>query len=251
MNEFEPVECEVTEEYCENDSTKQIYPNKLDLFGMDLLENPNITPKRCTDLMNYGSGDTGCLIIAEVETSFREQRDLFVRYVGDKTTLLNIGKITEANELPVVLPPTAYEGDYQVYGPNNNGWYRFNNLQGCSCKKIFESEGLFGPEYDFEIVFLTEVQSYGDLPLTGVYGEICWVIDDELYYKWDPTTLTWVDYDNFIPGYGDIEDCYSRQRSQQNEYKKQLNELMIAWRPFTWSTFHIPLYQVYKYKTND
>lgn len=251
INEFHPVECEVTEEYCENSATKQIFPYKLDMFGMDLLDDPNITPRRCVELSIYNSGYTGCEVIGEVGASFREQMNSFLRYNNDKNIFLNLGRITEANELPVVLPPTAYEGDYFYYGSNNNGWYQFNNLQGCSCKKIFESEGLVGPEYDFEIIFLPEAQSYGDLPTTGVYGEICWVIDDELYYKWDPTTITWVDYDNDIPGYGDIEECHSIQREQQNMYKIQLNELMMAWRPFTWAAFHIPLYQVYKYKTND
>jgi hypothetical protein len=50
-----------------------------------------------------------------------------------------------------------------------------------------------------------------------------------------------------IVGYPDIEDCYGTQRAQRNAYLKALNELILAWRPFTWSTFHAPLYQIFKY----
>ena len=46
-----------------------------------------------------------------------------------------------------------------------------------------------------------------------------------------------------------MEDCAFAQRNQQQDYIKALNELLLAMKPFTWATFNIPLYQIFKYKT--
>jgi hypothetical protein len=133
-------------------------------------------------------------------------------------------------------------------GPDNIDWTQFNILQGCSCKKIFADLGFVGPQYDFDVVFLPEVPTYFNLPLTGVFGQLCFVIDDDIYYKWDPTSSSWITRDTTIVGYPDIDVCDSAQREQRNLYLRNLNQLLLAWKPFTWSTFHIPLYQIYKYK---
>ncbi len=242
--EFTPISCEITEEYCETTETKVIYPNKLDFFGSDYLNNLSIIPDRCTELPNYLQCEIGDVVGSE----FRELRDAYYKYQSDYNYYIVTGRITEANNLPVVLPPTRYEGDYFNDGPDNIGWVQYNILKGCSCKKIFEEEGLVGPQYDFEINYLTEVQSYGDLPLTSSFGTFCFVIDDGEFYTWDPTTNTWVVDGTIIPGFPDANFCGATQRDQRDAYLKVLNQMTLALKPFTWASFHIPLYQIFKYK---
>ena len=242
--EFIPISCEITEEYCETTETKVIYPTKWDIFGADYLNDLDIIPSRCTELPNY----IDCNITEIVEDEFQTKLQQFKNYQAAYQITLSEGKVSEANDIPVVLPPSRFSGDSFYNGPDNVGWYQMNVIQGCSCKKIFEAEGLFGPEYDFDIVYLTEVQSYGDLPLSSTFGTYCWVIDNGEFYVWDPTSNTWVWDGTPIPGYPDYEFCAITQRQQRNSYLLALNQLMLAWRPFTWTSFHIPLYQIFKYK---
>ena len=208
------------------------------------MNDTDIIPNRCTELPNfyYDCNDPN-----DAETQFREIRNSYMKYQNSYNLLIVTGRITEAENLPVVLPPSAAELDFFYYGQNNVGWYKFNVLQGCSCKKIAADNGQFGPQYDFDIVFLPEVQSYIDLPLTGEFAQLCYVMDDEVFYTWDPNSSTWVLEGTPIVGYPDIEDCYGTQRAQRNAYLKALNELNLAWRPFTWSSFQAPLYQIFKY----
>lgn len=244
--EFIPINCEITEEYCETTDTKVIYPIKWNLFGPDYLNNSSIIPNRCSELPFFNIDD--CESMNGVETQFREQRDAYLKYINEYNIFLIVGRVSSAESLPVVLPPSRYENDFFYDGPDNVGWYKMNVIQGCSCKKIFEGEGLVGPQYDFEIVYLTEVQSYGDLPLTSNFGTFCFVIDDGIFYKWDPNTNTWIDELLPITGYPDIEECAGPQRQKRDAYLKALNQVILAWRPFTWASFHTPLYQIFKYK---
>ncbi len=243
--EFTPINCEITEEYCETEETKVIYDIKWPLFGIDLLDNLDIIPTRCQELPNYPD----CGVIESKQIEFRNARNAYLSYINNYLLALSVGRISYAQSIPVVLPPSRYEGDYFYNGPENVGWTQFKVIQGCSCKKIFEENGLVGPQYDFDIVWLTEVQSYGDLPLTGNFGEFCFVIDDGVFYKWDPNTNTWINESSPIIGYPDIEDCAAVQRAQRDYYLLSLNQLMLVWRSFTWSSFHIPLYQIFKYNS--
>ena len=242
--EFIPINCEITNEYCETTDTKLIYPNTLNLFGADYLNDTDIIPSRCTELPNFDV----CSNPIDVEGLFRDQLTQFLIYQNAYFSYMNVGRISEAENIPVVLPPSRYENDFFYDGPDNVGWYKHNIFQGCSCKKIFKDLGFVGPEYDFNVVFLPEVQSIIDLPLTGQYGQYCYVLDEAINYKWDPNTSTWVSENSPISGYPDIEDCYGPQRAQRDAYLKALNQLLLAWRPFTWATFYTPLYQVFKYK---
>ena len=246
--EFEPINCVITNEYCETTDTKVISPIQYNFFGPDYLNNTSIIPNRCTELPFYNPDDCNPEVIDGVETQFREIRDAYIKYQNEYNLSLTVGRVTYAESIPVVLPPSAAEFDFFNYGQNNIGWYKFNTLQGCSCKKIFEDMGLVGPQYDFDIIYLTEVQSYVDLPLTGEFAQLCYVMDDEEFYTWDPNSSTWVLDGVPIVGYPDIEDCALTQRAQREAYIKALNELTLAWRPFTWATFHAPLYQIFKYK---
>ena len=243
--EYIPTECEITEEYCETTDTKVIYPAKIDIFGFDFLDDVNIVPTRCVELSNYYDDcDSG-----DLDSEFREQRDARNKYGNEYYLSMNAGLITQAESIPVVLPPSMNKALNSFNkGPNNNGWKKMNVLQGCSCKKIFENNGFVGPQYDFDIVYLTEVQSYGDLPLTSNFGTSCWVIDDEIFYQWDPTSNSWINGDLTIDGYPNIDECAGPQREQRDDYLRALNELALASRPFTWSFFYLPLYQIYKYK---
>jgi hypothetical protein len=243
--EFEPINCEITNEYCETTDTKMIFPIQYNFFGADYLNDTNIIPNRCTELPNYYYD---CNDPNDAETQFREIQNGYMKYQSSYNLLLYVGRVSLANSIPVELPPSAAELDFFYYGPDNIGWNKFNILQGCSCKKIFADDGYVGPQYDFDIVFLTEVQSYGDLPLTGVFGQQCFVLDDDMFYQWNPNTNTWVSSDDAIVGYPHIEDCWAPQRVRRDAYLKALNELNLAWRPFTWATFHAPLYQIFKYK---
>jgi hypothetical protein len=245
--EFIPINCEITNEYCETTDTKVISPITWNYFGADYLSDSDFIPSRCTELPFYNPNDCQG-VIPGVEQQFQQIRMAYLKYQNEYNGYLTYGLITAAENLTVVLPPSAEEFDFYDYGQNNIGWYKFNVLQGCSCKKIFADEGLIGPQYDFDIVYLTEVQSYGDLPLTSNFGTFCFVIDDNLFYQWDPNTNTWTPYGTVIIGYPDIEDCDFAQRSQSQAYFKALNELLLAWKPFTWATFHAPLYQIFKYK---
>ena len=242
--EFEPINCEITNEYCETTDTKVIYPITWNLFGADYLNDTNVIPNRCTELPNfyYDCNDPN-----DAETQFQEIRNAYMKYQNTYNLLIVQGRITEAENLPVVLPPSAAELDFFNYGPDNVGWNKFNVLQGCSCKKIAADNGQYGPQYDFVIVYLTEVQSYGDLPLTSNFATFCFVIDDNDFYHWDPNTNTWEPESTPVIGYPDAEDCAATQRAQRDAYLKALNELTLAWRPFTWSSFHAPLYQIFKY----
>lgn len=244
--EFEPINCEITNEYCETTDTKVIYPITWNFFGADYLNDTDIIPNRCTELPFYNPNDCQD-VFSGVEVQFREIRDSYMKYQNVYNILLVGGRITDAENLPVVLPPSAAELDFFYYGQNNVGWHKFNVLQGCSCKKIAADNGQFGPQYDFDIVYLPEVQSYIDLPLTGEFAQLCYVMDDEVFYTWDPNSSTWVLEGTPIVGYPDIEDCAATQRAQRDAYLKALNQLILAWRPFTWSTFHAPLYQIFKY----
>ena len=243
--EFTPINCEITEEYCETEETKVIYDIKWPLFGIDLLDNLDIIPTRCQELPNYPD----CGVIESKQIEFRNATNAYLSYINNYLLALSVGRISYAQSIPVVLPPSRYEGDYLYNGPENVGWTQFKVIQGCSCKKIFEENGLVGPQYDFDIVWLTEVQSYGDLPLTGNFGEFCFVIDDGVFYKWDPNTNTWINESSPIIGYPDIEDCAAVQRAQRDYYLLSLNQLMLVWRSFTWPSFHIPLYQIFKYNS--
>jgi len=242
--EFIPINCEITNEYCETTDTKVIYPITWDLFGADYLNDTNVIPNRCTELPNfyYDCNDPN-----DAETQFREIRNTYMKYQNTYNILLVQGRITEAENLPVVLPPSAAELDFFYYGPDNVGWNKYNVLQGCSCKKIAADNGQYGPQYDFDIVYLTEVQSYGDLPLTSNFATFCFVIDDGIFYQWDPNTNTWTPEGTPIIGYPDTEDCAGTQRAQRDAYLKALNQLILSWRPFTWSSFQAPLYQIFKY----
>ena len=245
--EFEPINCVITNEYCETTDTKVISPIQYNLFGADYLNDTDIIPNRCTELPFYNPND--CQGASPgVEEEFREIRDAYLKYQNEYNLFLTVGRVTNAESIPVVLPPSAAEFDFFNYGQNNIGWYKFNTFQGCSCKKIFKDIGLVGPQYDFDIIYLTEVQSYVDLPLTGEFAQLCYVMDDEEFYTWDPNSSTWVLEGTPIVGYPDIEDCAVTQRAQRDAYLKALNELTLAWRPFTWATFHAPLYQIFKYK---
>jgi hypothetical protein len=243
--EFKPINCDITNEYCETTETKVISSVKINMFGADYLDDPNIIPTRCEKLPTI----IDCPLLEDKESEFTHLYSEFFKYELQRVLLLEAGLITGAANLPVVLPPSRYEGDYFYDGPDNNGWKQFNILQGCSCKKMYADEGLIGPQYDFDIVYLTEVQSYINLPLTGQFGQHCFVIDDGIFYIWNPNTLSWVSYDTPIIGYPDMEDCAFAQRNQQQDYIKALNELLLAMKPFTWATFNIPLYQIFKYKT--
>jgi len=245
--EFTPINCEITEEYCETTDTKVIYPIQWNFFGPDYLNDTNIIQSRCTELPYFNINDCEDPLNG-VEYLFRESLAEYILYENQYNLALVKGRITLANSYPVVLPPSKYSTDYYYNGPGNIGWYKFNVLQGCSCKKIFADMGLFGPQYDFDIVYLTEVQSYGDLPLTGNFGTYCFVIDDDIFYRWDPNINGWSDESNPIIGYPDIEECDVEQRTKRDAYLKALNQLALAWRPFTWASFHIPLYQIFKYK---
>jgi hypothetical protein len=244
--EYTPTECEITEEYCETPDTKVIYPAKIDIFGFDFLADVNIVPTRCVELSNYlDDCDSG-----DLDSDFRAQRDARNKYGNEYLLSMISGLITIAESIPVVLPPSMNVPLNSFHkGPNNNGWKKMNVLQGCSCKKIFKDLGFVGPEYDFEVVYLTEVQSYGDLPLTSNFGTSCWVINDEMFYQWDPTSDSWINGDLTIDGYPNIDECAGPQRDQRDDYLRALNELALASRPFTWSNFYIPFYQIYKYKT--
>ena len=245
--EFEPINCEITNEYCETTDTKVIYPITWNFFGADYLSDSDFIPSRCTELPFYNSNDCQG-VIPGVEQQFQQIRMAYLKYQNDYNYYIGYGLITAAENLTVVLPPSAAEFDFYDYGQNNIGWYKFNVLQGCSCKKIYADEGFIGPQYDFDIVYLTEVQSYIDLPLTSNFGTFCFVIDDNIFYQWDPNTNTWTPYGTPIVGYPDIEDCRFTQSIQSQAYFKALNELLLAWKPFTWATFHAPLYQIFKYK---
>ncbi|NBO56359.1 MAG: hypothetical protein EBU84_17600, partial [Actinobacteria bacterium] len=231
--EFAPLNCEITNEYCETPDTKVISPIQYDIFGADYLNDTGIIPTRCDELPNFYFD---CDAFNDVEKQFRDQMNAFKQYENNYNLALGVGRVTLANSFPVVLPPSRYETDYFYDGPDNVGWYKFNVLQGCSCKKIFADNGFFGPQYDFDIVYLTEVQSYVDLPLTGAFGQQCFVLDDGIFYRWNPNTNTWTDEFTPIVGYPDIEDCAAAQRAQRDAYLKALNELNLAWRPFTWAT---------------
>jgi hypothetical protein len=244
--EFEPINCEITNEYCETTDTKLISPVQYNLFGPDYLDNTEIIPSRCTELPNFYIGD--CDGSNAVESEFMDSLTEFRYYQNQYNIALSEGRVTLANSFPTPLPPSRYTTDYFYDGPDNIGWYKFNMLQGCSCKKIFKDLGFVGPEYDFDIVFLTEVQSYIDLPLTGVFGQYCFVLDDEIFYMWNPNTNNWVSEGTVIVGYPDADICLMTQRTQRDTFQVYLNSLTLAWRPFTWSTFHAPLYQIFKYK---
>ena len=244
--EFTPINCEITNEYCETTDTKLISPVQYNLFGPDYLDNTEIIPSRCTELPNFYIGD--CDGSNAVELEFIDSLNVFCYYQHQYNLALSEGRVTLANSYPTPLPPSRYTTDYFYDGPDNIGWYKFNMLQGCTCKKIFKDLGFVGPEYDFDIVFLTEVQSYIDLPLTGVFGQYCFVLDDEIFYMWNPNTSNWVSEGTVIVGYPDADICLMTQRSQRNTFRVSLEQLALAWRPFTWSTFHAPLYQIFKYK---
>jgi hypothetical protein len=244
--EFEPINCEITNEYCETTDTKLISPVQYNLFGPDYLDNTEIIPSRCTELPNFYIGD--CDGSNDVESEFRDSLNEFLYYQNQYNLALSEGRVTLADSYPTPLPPSRYTTDYFYNGPDNIGWYKFNILQGCSCKKIFADDGHVGPEYDFEVEFLTEVQSYLDLPLTGVFGQYCFVLNDDIFYIWDPNTNNWVSEGTVIAGYPDADFCLMTQRTQRNMFSASLDALTLAWRPFTWSTFHAPLYQIFKYK---
>jgi hypothetical protein len=244
--EFIPINCEITNEYCETTDTKLISPIQYNLFGPDYLDNTEIIPSRCTELPNFYIGD--CDGSNDVESEFRDSLNEFLYYQNQYNLALSEGRVTLADSYPTPLPPSRYTTDYFYNGPDNIGWYKFNILQGCSCKKIFADDGHVGPEYDFEVEFLTEVQSYLDLPLTGVFGQYCFVLNDDIFYIWDPNTNNWVSEGTVIAGYPDADFCLMTQRTQRNMFSVSLDALTLAWRPFTWSTFHAPLYQIFKYK---
>ena len=244
--EFTPINCEITNEYCETTDTKLISPVQYNLFGPDYLDNTEIIPSRCTELPNFYIGD--CDGSNDVESEFRDSLNEFLYYQNQYNLALSEGRVTLADSYPTPLPPSRYTTDYFYNGPDNIGWYKFNILQGCSCKKIFADDGHVGPEYDFEVEFLTEVQSYLDLPLTGVFGQYCFVLNDDIFYIWDPNTNNWVSEGTVIAGYPDADFCLMTQRTQRNMFSASLDALTLAWRPFTWSTFHAPLYQIFKYK---
>ena len=244
--EFIPINCEITNEYCETTETKIISPLQYNIFGVDYLNNVNIIPSRCVELPNFYIGD--CDGSNDVESQFRQIRNNFITYQRNYNIALSIGRETLAESYPVVLPPSRYSTDYFYDGPDNIGWYKFNVLQGCSCKKIFKDEGFVGPEYDFDIIYLPEVQGYGDLPLLGIIGQYCYVIDDDIMYRWNPILNIWENEENEIVGYPDVDLCSGRQRAQRDAYLQALMSLNLAFRPFTWSTFHAPLYQIFKYK---
>jgi len=245
--EYVPTECEITAEYCETPD-KVIYDIKIPFTGFDFLDNVNIIPTRCVQLANQIDCSAGGAEDLGVE--FRQQRDSYVKYSNEYFLAMVTGQITLAESIPIVLPPSMDNPLNSFYqGPNNVGYLQMNVLQGCSCKRYYESEGLVGPQYDFDIVFLTEVQSYGDLPLTGEFGQRCMVVDEDMWYYWNPNSNNWTDDNTPIVGYPDQEDCASSQREKRNAYLKALNQLGLASRPFTWSNFYIPFYQIYKYKT--
>ena len=242
--EYVPTECEITEEYCETPD-KILYNRQIPYFGFDFLDDINIVPTRCVQLGNY----LDCPASEDLDVEFREQRNAHSKYENEYFLATVTGQITYAESIPKVLPPSMNNTLNSYYqGPNNVGYHQMNVLQGCSCKRYYESEGLIGPEYDFDIVYLTEVQSYIDLPLTGEFGQRCMVVDEDMWYYWNPNDNNWVDYELF-DGYPDQEDCATSQRAKRDAYLKAMNQLGLASRPFTWSNFYLPFYQIYKYKT--
>ena len=128
------------------------------------------------------------------------------------------------------LPPNYTAPCYIHKGPQNEGWINYRIANGCPCT----------PDANY----LPFVELVFDLPTTGNSGDAIYVKDEGRFYAWDPIGLVW------DPTYysNTYETCYNTNNAERNEMFDAYDAFTKAMKPFTWAAYHIPKFQILKYK---
>jgi hypothetical protein len=132
--------------------------------------------------------------------------------------------------------PVKIRGNRAIKASQTEGWYTSNIGSTLSA-------------YTDDVRYIRAVTNVGDLPTTGLPGDLINVgtISSPTGYAWNPLTNTWSN--SF---YDTIDDeVLTEIRTKQDAFAQAKNELILSMKPFTWANNYMILHSIKRFPLNN
>jgi hypothetical protein len=98
--------------------------------------------------------------------------------------------------------------------------------------------------YTDDVKYVRAISNVGDLPSSGLPGDLIMVGDvtTNVGYAWDPLTNSWS-----TTFYNTIDDCLTEKRAKLGAFQKAKYQLVLAMKPLTWANNYMILHSIKKF----